>query len=324
MRAPGILLLLLLLVYCESQAEEPGQFPSRTQYPPLLLFLHIPNDSTVNVKKGKHFFSSSNLYSNTSAEKKTDEYSLKIDLEALRSSFGVLYGLTESISVGLEIPFIFFWRGAMDDAVTKVHSVIGQPPKNDSKADNNIYSYFFETAQFRIAERGENVFGVGDVSFLASKRITPENYPFQAKLLGAIKLPTGKKEYMHGSGNTDFGVGAYLHYKLGKTSIYSFSSLIFPGQPEDFSGISVTPFFTESFTVEYQLGFSLSVLGQIDFNSNPFPARIINLGHYALDLVTGIKKNMKGNRSFTLSLTEDIKNHTAPDFSINIGFTEKF
>jgi hypothetical protein len=174
--------------------------------------------------------------------------------------------------------------------------------------------------------------GLGDIVLKAKYQISEEdgngfwpNVSFRA----AVKLPTGEKRSLLGSGEIDYGFGVLLDKTFSeKIIVYTGFNFLVIEKPSFFSVLNLKRNMISGLLgVEYLLTERISIVAQVTGNSTPYPSSGTNaLDESAIDMGLGINYRFKEkeNMSWHFAFTENINSASSPDVTLDTGFNIGF
>lgn len=319
----SVILLLLFLhsnSYCQGRDAIDGPIRSRNQYPPFMLFMDLYPDGANTAPKG-HVKCSFNMeYSNIYQIQAWDGWHAEADMEALRVSLDVVYGLWDDLDVGVEIPFVYLLGGFLDHTTEEVHDILSVSNHiRDLRRENDL-SYFIRHDGRYWFSVDSPTSGLGDIVLHGKYRFLREGpkIPSSSIRLG-VKFPTGDEERGMGSGEFDLGYGLVLEKHWGKWGFYLGLNHLLLGDPDGVFDIDIHNAFSGTFALEYWLWENFSLLGQINGHTSPYSTGIEALDDDDLQILFGVKYRFLKNAIWQISFTENIEGLTVSDFTIHTG-----
>lgn len=323
------MLLLLLFFqphsYCQGNDAIEGLIRNRNQYPPFMLFLNLYPDGAQIIPKG-HIKSSLTIeYSNIYQIKMGPGWHAEADMEVLRASLDVVYGLWDDLDVGGEIPFVCFLGGFLNHTIEEVHDILSVSNFNRDLRRENDLSYF-------IRRDGKSWFfidsptsGLGDILLHGKYRFISEGAKIpSASFRVGVKLPTGDEQRGMGSREFDLGYGLVLEKHWDKWVFYLDLNHLLLGDPDGEFDIEIHNAFSGSIAVEYWPRDNFSLLIQINGHTSPYATGIEALDDDALQILFGIKYPLLRNVVWKVSFTEDILGITGADFTLQMGIVHSY
>lgn len=250
------------------------------------------------------------------------------DLEIQRITVLFNYLLSKRIQASLELPVLRFSGGFMDGMIEDFHSTFGI--SDDERPDfkqNTAQAFVYLGGNFwHRSERELRGFGSGDV-FLSAKYLFNDEGNFSPALAMKVglKLPTGKHQKLHGSGSADVGVSFLASKSLASNALYLNFNVIFPGEWRVLPNFDLSRFYVLQLAYERLLGKNLSVLVQVNSNSNPFREKTkTGLSGFSHELTLGAKLDISKKLIWFVAATENYAYfRNSPDLGFSFGIETK-
>ena len=313
-----------------------GPIPIRNQMPLYLFFLQMEPDKADVVELRKLDINAYYTVSNITVSCFTPVsslYNINIDAEVSRITLDLRYGICENAEVGIEVPYLSLSRGYMDQFVEDFEDTIGATtPRSRLRQGSNNFNYSFIYNNKNLIKRNNASDGLGDIVLKAKYQALEEdrygllpNVSFRA----ALKLPTGEKRSLLGSGEIDYGFGLLLDKAFSDKIIgYAGCNLAIIEKPDFFSELNLKRNIVSGILgVEYLLTQRFSLLAQVTGNTTPYPSSGTNaLDESAIDAGLGISYIWKEKRnvSWNFAFTENFNSASSPDVTFNTGWRVGF
>jgi hypothetical protein len=279
---------------CHEWDQKSGPIPIINQAPIQLLFLQATPDRAETLPKGGYSLSLHAAETNTLLWGKSERYYGYIDMEMMRASLGVRYGLLSGLEVGISVPFLYTYPGFMDHGIHEfeelVHRTRNLRDKEDQGKWANAYTYFVKKDNQTFIAGKEGSSGMGDVVFTLKRKIRDEEdaLPCVSGRL-AVKLPTGDEEMAFGSGEADYGLGLLLEKDIWSLTTYLNLDVIVPGHAFEGIGVPLRHFYEVMLASEYRVSSRTSLLAQLTCLTRPFRHTGLEmLDKRIIDLLLGI------------------------------------
>jgi len=241
------------------------------QSPVQLLFLQPIPDRAKTLPKGDGSIGLNTTITNTLVSQKSERYTGAVDMETIRTSLEVSYGVTPCLELGLSLPVAHYYSGFMDKPIREVERMFGKIRKVRQEEDANEFAYVVKKDDKVFMSGSKNSTGMGDIVLRAKKNVRDEGnvWPCLSARV-AVKLPTGDEDRAFGSGKVDWGLGLLLQKNMNRMNAYFNVDVTFPGDAFDDAGISLREFYTIMIGAEYKLTPRSSALAQINWITRPF------------------------------------------------------
>jgi len=156
---------------------------------------------------------------------------LFVDGEALRTAVSARYGLTPSLSVSVEIPYITRGLKGLEGFVVDFHKAFGidENGRDEFPRGRATVMIQYPGGPMSLTDFVPDS-GLGDVTATFSWRRVrwPGGWTLGADL--ALKAPTGSAANFNGSGGWDAGLLAFLVWEKGRWTLEADGSLVVPGR----------------------------------------------------------------------------------------------
>jgi hypothetical protein len=254
-----------------------------------------------------------------------------LDGETTRLTLGGLYGFTQRLELGIEIPYISHSGGFLDGFIIDYHDLFGFPQGGRDQAPRNrlLYQYSRDGAEKLKIDRSGG--GLGDVSLLAGLQLYHDGQknPRAVALRANVKIPSGDSAMLCGSGSTDASLSIavsddYL-LPLGHGTVFGSAGLmvmtrgeILPEQQRDHVffgriGMGWNPLEWLAFKV------------QMDAHTPFFnDSSLTPLSSNAAQLLIGGTLALGRQTTLDIAVSEDIVVQTSPDVVFHFALTTRF
>lgn len=274
-----------------------------------LLFLQGLPDRAETLPRGHGSLGINTSLTNTLLAEKAGEFEGVIDMEMVRTSVNVRYGIAPSLEMAVSIPLVYSYSGILDRMILDVEEFFDavRDVRREQQPDRYMYAVKRNNEAF-IAGKGRRCSGVGDVVLQSKAKITDEgrSWPgFSARL--AAKIPTGDTDRALGSGKADYGLGILLQKGIDGLALYLNADVIFPGEAFDHAAVSLKEFYELMFGGEYKINPRFSVLLQANYMTRPFKNTGLQmLDKRIIDILLGFHYLLKGGILIQGGAVEDI------------------
>ena len=125
----------------ENQKVPSGTIPIVNQAPIQLLFLQAMPDRAEIVPKGHGSLRLNSTITNTLVSQQAGSYKGVIDMEMIRSSLDLWYGIAPGFEIGMSLPFVYSYGGIMDHAILDVEQLFNSVRKVREEQEPDRYEY---------------------------------------------------------------------------------------------------------------------------------------------------------------------------------------
>ena len=292
-----------------------GPLQVKNQFP---LFLTVDSPRLESASAQTSFtarFSYSSVYMVHSSA----SWIVNLDMEVADLDLGYRKDIPGLFELGIEVPFLSFSSGFMDDFLRGYHSAFGFPDYGRSSRPENDFLYEVRYKGDPVIRGRDGRIGLGDIR-LSAKREIWSGDPL-VSLRAEVELPTGDASAGFGSGDFDTGLALLVNKRLGeKFMSYANIGAVFPGKLKAERDIDMGTFLYGGAAMEAGPWRGLSLLGQILFQGSPLPRTSIpQVDRTAALLSFGARYSAQKN-SLELCFTEDPNTAGAPDFTVNLTY----
>ncbi len=308
----------------------------RNQMPLYLFYLQMEPDSAGITEQNKFDIKADYTVSNVTISCFTPVsslYNINIDAEVSRITLDFRYGIYENTELGLEIPYLSLSRGYLDEFVKGFEDTVGAttPRSRLRQGSYNLnYSFIYNNQDLIKTKNASD--GLGDIVLKAKYQMLEEDrhglLP-DVSFRAAVKLPTGEKRSLLGSGEMDYGFGMLLDKTFSeKVTVFAGCNFIIIEKPDFFSVLNIKRNMVSGVIgVEYLLTQRFSLVAQVTGNSTPYPSSGTNaLDESAIDAGLGLNYiwKEKQNVSWHFAFTENFNSASSPDVTFNTGWKVGF
>lgn len=311
-----------------------GPISIRNQMPLYLFYLQLPPDKAEPAERNKVEinldYTVSNITVNTFTPA-TSLYDIQIDAEVSRATVDLRYGLYDDLELGLEVPYISLSGGYLDNFVEGIEDGIGaRTPRSRERQGSYEFAYSFKYNNEFLIDKQHSIQGLGDIALHIKYQLLREGqFVPNFSVRSAVKLPTGQKKDLLGSGEVDYGIGILMDKAFfDRMFIYAGANVIWIEKPSFFSVLGIDEqIYSGMVAIEYFLSRRFSFVAQISGNSTPYPLSETNAldnNGYELGLGVDYRWKEKNDVSWHFAFTENIKAASTPDVSFHTGLSWRF
>ncbi len=296
---------------------------------PVIHFFGLPTNPGGSILgKGEFYIGNYFNIANNATSAKNKREAIYLDGEMYRNELQFSYGLRSKLELGISIPVVRHSTGVMDSFISDWHETFNLPEKSRRIMPTYNLNYFFLENENFVFNMNESKLRIGDISVSLSTPIFGgKNH--KLALRSFLKLATGKKETLVGSGTNDFGFQLTGTIKpiidRGQSAwFYSFGYLrVGNGAVLDYKVSRNVSF--GSIGLAHNVNNKWYLKSQLDFHSSFYKkSDTKQLGYASSQLVMGIDYFLSDKLSLTAAFIEDIIVNTAPDFTLQFGVSYHF
>ncbi len=296
-----------------------GPFQVKNQFP-LFLYLDAPVvESAVNESS----FSLNVSHSSMFMMKSSEDWTINLDMEVTELNLKYQRNIPDFFEIGVEVPVLNFSSGFMDGFLNSYHDTFGFSDYGRGTRPDNEFLYEVKKNGSAVVKAEDSRIGLGDVR-LSIKRELIKGDP-HVSVKANIEFPTGNASRGFGNGCIDGGIALLLDKRLGnKFNLYVNSEIVFPGDLRAEQTVRLKEYFYTGAAVEAALLKNFSLLGQISFQSSPFPHTGIGAVDRIAALLSFGGRYGTGKDSLEFAITEDANTAGAPDVIFNLAYKKRF
>ena len=279
----------------------------------------LPTNAAL-VAKHQNIWSSALTITNTvNIENKTNE-NIYLDYEAYRFNFSYQYGLNQNWNVKVDVPIVHQGGGVFDSSIDDWHQLWGLSRGKRTDVKNNQYDVRYGYQSQSLIDINKSSTTLGDIQ-LAAARTLLKNDQTTLSLWGGLKLPTGDKNKLSGSGATDVSAWIALNQKLTNSWVLNLNAgTVIPGS-NDYKDI---PLSDNVFYGHLMLGWlasdSINLKLQLQGHTSYYKKSDLKiLGDTYLLTFGGTIKINQCNQ-LDIAMSEDIYVEASPDASLLINW----
>ena len=300
-----------------------GPFSHRLQNPLYLQMIQLPAERAVVTPAGELQTEMGISYSNIYERGLNATSDIVLDMELLRISPTIRYGVASDFEIGMEIPWIHMGGGFLDPFIQDFHNIFGFRNGGREKVSNNSFSSHVIHNGTTLYQFNSETFGLGDITFFGKYHFIKEGegQPGVALRLG-IKAPTGDAGEGTGGGNPGFALGADLEKSKGRLHGYFHLDYAIDAGNDSLGPINRTESLNGALAGEVSILKNISLLAELVGSTPKFHGTQTHvLDEMPLDFVTGLRGEF-GLWTWQASFAEDITSRgPSVDFTtfLNVG-----
>lgn len=304
-----------------------------TNQSPLVMIHPIPAESSsVITPKGRLLSALTLDIANSYSLSTSANEGILLDGESSRWTLSTRYGVTDSVEVGIELPWIIYGGGFLDSFIIGWHDAFGLPQGGRKAAPDNRIRYSYVNSGRQTLLMDSSASGLGDVVLTSGVKLYEEKSRAAHDTLAlrsTIKLPTGDSGNLLGSGATGGTLslcGAANRFTdWGSLGVFgsvggmlSDKGKVLKEQQERAAafgtfGFGWGPASWISFKLQMNVNTPLYKGSSLPEVSKP-----------AFMLMSGGALKLPGDYQLDIGVSEDISIETAPDVAFHFGLSKLF
>ncbi len=296
-----------------------GPLQIKNQFP---LSLHV-DAPVLESAVTENSFSAALSHSSVFLTRDSSNWSVNLDMEITELDLRFRKVIPDLFEIGVEVPVLSLESGFMDGFLESYHKTFGFSDYGRSTRPSN--SFLYEVRKNgALAVKGKNgEIGIGDVRLTIKKELLKTDPVISVR--AEVELPTGDAKDGHGSGGLDTGITLLADKKISDRFMsYWNAGVIFPGSLRAREDVELRTSFHAEAGIEAAIWKHFSLLGQIMFQTSPFPKTGIGPVDRIAALLAFGGRYASGKDSIEFSLTEDPNTAGAPDVMFNLTYKRRF
>ncbi|MEM6301217.1 MAG: DUF3187 family protein [Pseudomonadota bacterium] len=245
---------------------------------------------------------------------------LEFDGETVRSDFSFDVGLSNTISLSLNIPLLHHSGGELDSLIDDWHALFGLP--DGPRATQPRDELLFTVGEADVTSLTDSTSGLGDIELSLSAQIIASE-SIDASLLLHHKFATGEELDYLGSGAASTAAGARLSAKncvLESLSCHGqLGVLRTDADPLGLPADTITPY--TSVGIAWRLASTVTLLAQMDYHGEVFRSRLLTENGSPLWGSLGVRWRAGKSWYLDASFAEDLAVGASPDINFRFSFT---
>jgi hypothetical protein len=312
-------LSILVLFFTAKAFAFGGPLQIKNQFP---LFLPI-NSPYLESAKTENSFSAALSHSSVYMTRDSAEWSVNLDMEVTELDLMFKKTIPGLFELGVEVPVLSTESGFMDDFLNTYHRTFGFADYGRSERPADSFLYEVKRNGVTVLSGRNGVVGIGDIRLTAKRELRTSDPVISVR--AEVELPTGDDSDGHGSGGIDTGVTLLADKKISDTFMsYWNAGIIIPGRFRGKEDIGLHASFHAGAGIEAALWRHVSLLGQVTFQTSPFPKTGIGPVDRIAALLSFGARYSPGKDSIEFSLTEDPNTAGAPDVIFTLAYKRRF
>jgi hypothetical protein len=297
-----------------------GPFQVKNQFP---IFLPVGQPYLESAATGDSF-SLSLSHSSVYVMQDSAQWDAHLDMELTELNLRFKKDLPGLFEIGIDVPVLRATGGFMDRPLAWYHRAFHFGDYGRSSRPRNDFLYDIRLNGRPVVEGDSDRVGFGDVRVTAKRGLVTRG-GFKAAVLVSEELPTGNARVGYGNGSYDTGIALLLDQDLADNArLYANAGAVFPGKLRAFQTVGLNTWYYAGAAAEYLLLDRLSLLGQVMYQTSPYPETgISQIDTAGILLVLGGRYYGTWG-SYEFSLTEDPNTSGAPDFILNLTYRRNF
>lgn len=252
--------------------------------------------------------------------------SVVMDAETVRTTFRGRRGVSESVDVEIEVPFLYASGGVLDKFIEEFHQLFNLPDGGRDEVPDDQFRVDVISGSDELYALEGNQLGVQDIPIFLTWQLQEESDGAPAiAVRGGLELPTGSQSRGFGNGALDVGAGVLGEKSFGRWTVLGGFDVVVPGvsdRMEASPGNSLETMYGVELTGEYRWNDRLSVVAGTKWTSPMMSSvELEEIDREIFDLGVGGLWDVGEASRFSVSVHEDLVAATGADFTLQVGYT---
>ncbi|MFT7668580.1 MAG: hypothetical protein ACI8X5_001274 [Planctomycetota bacterium] len=304
-----------------------GPFATRNQQPMALTLMAFRPRSAKTIEKGEWGGAVNVAWSSIEEINRFGDASptesVAFDGETVRTTLRARHGVSESLDLEVELPFLWAGSGGLDSFIEDFHELFNLPSgARETYPDDEFDMHVVSNGDELYSLEG-NSLQVQDIPIFLTWQFADESEgaPAVAARFG-LEIPTGSESDGFGNGAWDFGAGVIAEKSLGRWTVIGGFDWVFPGQSDKMKSAAgdhhYDPMLALDLGGEYRWNDVLSIIVSTVWTSRMLHSvELEEVNREVFDLGWGFAWDASIGGRFMLSMHEDLVAATGSDLSVH-------
>ena len=299
-----------------------GFEPFNTRDQNIMNLLHgqaLPTNASL-IDSSDHKWNTSLIITNTLNIESNSNESIYLDYESYRFNLSYQYGLSENWNLKLDVPLVHTSGGVFDSAIDDWHKFFNMDRGNRPYVEDNQYQINYAYQNQTLVDLEESSTTLGDIQLAIAHRLKDEE-DSSMSVWASVKLPTGDKDYLSGSGAADVSAWLAMNQAIAKNWFFNLNAgAVILGQDE-FNNIPLSDYTVYGHAMlNWRLIERFSLKLQLQGHSSYYDeSQLKILGDTAI-LTFGGTIMINQCQQLDIAMNEDIIIDASPDASLIISW----
>lgn len=271
-------------------------------------------------KKQQSRWSSSLAITNTLNIQSNNNESITLDYEAYRFNLAYQYGLDENWALKLDIPVIHQSSGFFDSAIDDWHDIFGLPRGKRPTVEHDQYSLRYDYLSQSLIDLDETSASLGDIQIAFARSVLADK-DTSISLWAGIKLPTGDKNKLNGSGATDLSAWLAMNQQLNDNWLVNLNAGAVVLGDNTYQGMPLSDY---ALYGHVMLGWlitdTINLKVQLQGHTSYYDKSQLDILADTYFLTFGTSIKISSCQQLDFAISEDIKVDSSPDISLLINW----
>jgi len=304
-----------------------GPVPYRSMMPFSLIFPHPQPDTAAVLKRGATDLTWNTQYSSSMVRERKRDEQIQVDGEFMRTSINVKHGIGYNLEMGVELPFLHYSSGVLDDFIEEFHDTFGLAQGRRNKNPDDIYAVNYSAGNHIFHSPSEDRLHLGDIPlYLKATLLDPDRDIFGLAARCLVEFPTGDASRGFGSGELDSGIGVLAQKNFSSSLVGYFNvDHVMRKDPSSLKHLHASHVTHISAAIEKAFTPAFSIVIQSDYQTKPLSnAHLMEFTKPEWAGALGLNWKLSDTFRMRLYFTEGITTHTTSDFILGLTLGKRF
>jgi len=312
----------LAITASSTTAADDQHLPLRNHNPFLQIFGLPQFQSGLLIEPGQSIARASFDIANHSDSGVAGSESVVIDGESYYLNLNWRYGWSDSVEIGIDVPVVSHNKGFLDNPVERWHDLFGlSNSKRDGPRNQLRFTYGQAGVPGFLLESAHT--GLGDIRISAAYAFHKSDDGGLA-LRSTLKLPSGDKDNLMGSGATDLAIGLYHtdNQLFSRTNLAAsaFAGVLLLGNGEILSHLQKDTVGYGGLSTSWQLNNRFTISGQLYGQSAYYDSDLDEIGGSSIQFSLGGTYRPDNSRlAYSFGIVEDLFSDATTDVAFHFG-----
>ena len=309
-------------VRAETELSDPRlvrPLPVHNMYPAMLRFFDPVPASALETNEKQVELGVVQHYSSIYQYDQLPEGQLLADMEIYTLELLGDIAVTDTLTLGVTLPWHYAWDGFMDGFLRDFHDALGFPNGGRELRPDDDYQWYYRDPDGTDVWRDEPGWEPGNAVLRLKQQIMHSDHDGLA-VLAAMQLPTGSVTRGWSNGEPDVAAGLVYSRRGSAWFAHLEGWGIIPLKKAD-PGIEYNAYFRGSFALGRVLTRRISLLAQIQGGTSPYSSGIAELDNSPVQFSFGANWLVTPRSMLKFTFVENINQDTTPDFGFTVGFS---
>lgn len=247
------------------------------------------------------------------------------DAESYRTEFVLERGLGHRSQAYIVLPIVSAVAGRLDGLIEQFHSTFGLGQEGRTGVPRNSFTVYLADGENELYIGEAPGISLGDISAGGKYLLMTPRNGFELAVNGELKLPTGNRDRLAGSGSVDFGTQLIASWHGRRSGLHGAAGVRLLG-PNELLGLRQQSVLSGLVAWELEFGRRTSALLQLTASQGIFRQLGVDfLDDPAFQGTIGIKRAIRRRNVAFFAVTENLAHlGNTPDVGFHFGWIRSF